>query len=50
MTAAIYFLGACILLHAIINFVRSKMWYDLKVDTVDHADDPLWEISESDGL
>lgn len=27
MTAALYFLGVCILLHALINFARSRMWY-----------------------
>jgi hypothetical protein len=27
MVAATYFLGACILLHAVINFTRSHMWY-----------------------
>lgn len=26
MTAALYFVGACILVHAVLNFVRSVMW------------------------
>lgn len=50
MTVAIYFLGVCILIHAIINFVLNKMWYDLEVSTTNLTNAPHWEISESDGL
>ncbi len=31
MIAATYFLGVCILLHAILNFVRSMVWYRSRI-------------------
>ncbi len=27
MIVATYFLGVCILIHAVLNFIRSYMWY-----------------------
>jgi len=26
MTAALYFLGVCVVLHAVLNFTRSMIW------------------------